>query len=825
MTPIGAQLGIEKETWLSKRDPERRLAAILSADAVGYSRLMAEDEAGTIQTLNAFREAIETLVEQHRGRVVDSPGDNLLAEFPNALDAVQCAVEIQGVLRVRNQSLAENRRMLFRIGLHLGDIRIEGDHIYGDGVNIAARLEGLAQPGGVCVSGEVQRQVENKLDLSFEDLGEQEVKNIPNPVRAYRINLESVSKPVAPKLQPTVRYWARAAGVIILLVALALAVAYFADGIHDEVLAQLSKIRDLKVISRTSVMRYRQEDRPPLPEIAGALGVANILEGSVRLAENRVRITTQLIEAESDAHLWTETYDREFTAANIFSIQSEIATTVADALRATLSPEEQDRLATVPTKNLAAYEAYILGKQRMAKLTSAALAEAVDYFQQAIDLDPKFALAYVGLADGYVWQSIYGGLTPVEILEKAQAAADKALELDDRSGEAYASIGSIKQERGDRDGAEKAYRRALQLSPNYIAALDWYGQFLLQEGQADEALRFHRKAAELDPLSATNLENIGRDLSHMDRSEEALLWFKKALEVDPGYAVGYSSIADHYHFALGRLDEAFIWAAKGASLDRGDPLAPAFLGWLFLDLGDLDRAESWINRSLELGPEGNWPNFSLGLLHLYRNDEAALGYGRRALKKPPFDNWVALNLVRDHELGEGRYAEARALYEKANPELLNEGDPKVIGRNLGAAIDLALVLTKTGEQERADLLLDRSLEEIQTISRLGASGYWIADVLIHALKGDKEKALSTLREAIDEGWRSLWWYFLKRSPNLESLHDEPEFQAMVAEIEADMAAQLARVREMERNGELVLIPAEPTAPSDHASGSSPMDLQ
>jgi tetratricopeptide (TPR) repeat protein len=471
-----------------------------------------------------------------------------------------------------------------------------------------------------------------------------------------------------------------------------------------------------------------------------------------------------------------------------------------------VSAEEQDRLATVPTENLAAYEAYILGKQRMAKLTSAALAEAVDYFQQAIELDPNFALAYVGLADGYVWQSIYGGLAPEEVLEKAQAAADKALELDNQMGEAYASIGSIKQERADFEGAEAAYRRALQLSPNYVSALDWLGQLLIGSGQPDEALKLHRRAAELDPLSATNLENIGVDLSHLGRSDEALVWLKKAIEIDPGYAAGCGSIASHYHFVSGKLDEALVWAAKGVSLDRGDPVNPALLGWLFLDLGDPDKAESWINRSIELGPESFSPNVAVGLLHLYRNDDAALDHGRKVLKKSrstPIR--AALLLLRDHELRAGRYAEARALYEKSFPELLTDG-PEADVIDYFNAINLALVLSKTGEQEQADLLLDRSFQQIQTISRLGLGGYWIADVKIHALKGDKRKALSALRRAIDEGWRSVWWYLLKRDPTLESLHDEPEYQAMVAEIEADMAAQLARVRELERGGEFEPIP-------------------
>jgi TolB-like protein len=582
--------------------------------------------------------------------------------------------------------------------------------------------------------------------------------------------------------------------------------AYFADGIHDEILAQISKIRDIKVISRTSVMRYRGEDKPSSPEIGAALGVANLLEGSVRLAGNRVRITIQLIEAERDAHLWTETYDRELTTANIFSIQSEIANIIADELRATLTPEEKHRLDTVPTENMAAYQAYLLGKQRLAKMTSDSVAEAGDHFQRAIDLDPSFALAYVGLADAYIGQVYVSGLPREELLAKAEAAAGEALKLDDQLGDAYNSLGGIKFARFDARGAEAAYQRALELNPNYAAAYSGYGDLLRRAlGRPEEALALDRKAIELDPLSAEIVSSLGNDLAALGRSDEALALWENALEADPELGI-YDAISFHYWFTLGRLDDAAVWFANGISNDPGDPSRYAFLGWLFLDLGAPDRAESWIYRSLEMGPESRWPNEAMSLLHLYRDDEAALDFVRKIHANYSY-YMFPLVFLRDHALRAGRYSDARALYQEVSPELLNEEAPKIDTEGgFINAIDLALVLSHTGEQERADLLLDRSLQHIQTIPRLSFNGYWIADVMIYALQGEKQKALLALRQAIDEGWRTLWWYYLKYNPNLESLHDEPEFQAMVAEIEADMAEQLERVREMERNGELEPIP-------------------
>jgi tetratricopeptide (TPR) repeat protein len=471
-----------------------------------------------------------------------------------------------------------------------------------------------------------------------------------------------------------------------------------------------------------------------------------------------------------------------------------------------LTPEEQEQLATVPTENLPAYEAYLLGKQRLAKETSEAVVEAIAYFQQATNLDPGFALAYVGLADSYVGQVYLGTLAPEEGLARAQAAVDKALALDDQLGEAYHSLAGIKWERRDYKGAEAMYRRALELNPNYEMAYYYLGD-LLRDGRSEEALALHRKAAELDPLSAGIITSTGWDLESLGRFDDALARYQRAIEVDPGFAQAYTSIGRYYWLVSGQLDEAVVWYAKGISLDPGNPLESAGLGLYFLNLGDPGKAEYWIERSLELGPESENPIFAMQLLHLYLGDEAtALDYARKyhANFSRGLFGWFVL---KNDALRAGRYSEARGLYEKSFPELVNEGDPKIDNSSrYVAAIDLALVLSKTGEQERADLLLDRSLQYIQTLPRLGTYGYWIADVQIYALQGEKQKALAALRQAIDEGWRGYWWYYLKHDPNLESLHDEPEYQAMVAEIEADMAEQLARVREMEKNGELEPIP-------------------
>jgi tetratricopeptide (TPR) repeat protein len=526
-----------------------------------------------------------------------------------------------------------------------------------------------------------------------------------------------------------------------------------------------------------------------------------------------VRITIQFIEAERDAHLWTEIYDRELTAANIFSIQSEIATMVADALRATLTPEEQDRLVAVPTENLAAYEAYLIGKQRLAELTSGSVKQAVDYFQRAVELDPGFALAYVDLADAYVHLADWFSLPQNEMHSKAEVLIERALELDDQLGKAYTVLAHMQNWAKESEDAEAKFRRALELNPNSAMTYFSYGELVRALGRSEEALTLHRKGVELDPLSARLIHQVGMDLDALGRFDEGLSWYEKSFHLGPGYPFNLWSIATHYWWVSRDFGEAIRWFRKTISSDPGDPFNSAYFGRLYMDLGDPDRAERWIHQSIEVIPESFVANQAMSLLHFYRGDQAAgLEYGRIALATVMNGMESALlpvQLIGNHELRAGRTSEARALYKESHPELLFEDAPRVNGWNFRVAIDLAMVLSKTGEQDRADLLLELASLHIETLPRLGWAGYWIADVKIYALRGEKRKALSALRRAIDEGWRSMWWYSLRLDPGLESLHDEPEFQAMVAEIEADMTAQLARVREMERNGELEPIPEIP----------------
>jgi tetratricopeptide (TPR) repeat protein len=417
-------------------------------------------------------------------------------------------------------------------------------------------------------------------------------------------------------------------------------------------------------------------------------------------------------------------------------------------------------------------------------------------------------LGYVGLAEAYVLQVFYSGAPPKETLAKARAAAEQALKLNDQLGEAYNAIAAVKEDTHDYEGAEAAYKRALELNPNHALSYHWYGWMLRNSlGRPEEALELHRRASELDPLSGVMALNVEGDLEALGRFDEAEKWLDKVMELTPDYPDLYRTIGGLRSSVEGRLDEAVVAYTKALSLDPNNISSLITLGFAYLNLGDLSRAEQWIRRSIDLGPESDGANTAMLVLELYRGNEAgALEHARKAIAVNPNSD-VPRTFLRDRALSAGRYAEALALYEKSNPELLSEENPTVDRSNYGEAIELALIFSRAGEQRRADQLLDRSLQQIQRLPRRGGvAGYGIADVQIHAIRGERQKALSALRIAIDEGWRRFWWYDLKHGPSLESLHDEPEFQAMVEEIQADMAAQLARVRDMETNGELEPIP-------------------
>ncbi len=585
--------------------------------------------------------------------------------------------------------------------------------------------------------------------------------------------------------------------------------AYFVDGIHDDLLTHISKIGSIKTISRTSVIQYRGSSKS-IPEIATELGVATVLEGGVQRAGDQVRINVQLIDARTDEHLWAETYDRQLSASNIFSIQTEIAETIAGALRITLSPKEQQRIRAVPTESLAAYEAYLIGKQRQVKRTPESLAEAEEYFRQAVELDPRYALAWVGLADTYMLQVWYSGLPKRENFDKAKVAIDMALELDRDLGEAYASLGALKANMNELEGAEQAYKQALKLSPNYAFAHQRYSFLLGGLGRWEERLVEMETAVRLDPLSTNHRQNYAIFLVESGRVEEALEQFRITLEFDPKYAPAHRLIAAIQWAIFNRLDIAAQGYVKAITLATKAVDLYDWLAIFYLDLGEPERASLLLDRANELEQDPNTTTLAMHLLHVYQQTTEGIAEDARTILADsnlvPHILQLSAAQLRNQALADDRYEDALAVYSKHHTQLLLDDEPVIDRNNYRAAIDLSLVLQIMGDWERASMLLERSNAFIREQSRFSWwRSYWISDVQILALQGRKAEALSALRLATDEGW-PLWWYYLQYDPNLESIRSDPEFQAILAEIKADRSAQMQRIREMEQSGEIETIP-------------------
>ena len=582
---------------------------------------------------------------------------------------------------------------------------------------------------------------------------------------------------------------------------------FFVDGIHDDILTQLTKIGAMKVIARTSVEKFR-DTKLSTKEIGEKLGVTRVLEGSVQRAGDRVRVTAQLIDTASDAHLWAESYDRELTAANIFAIQSEVATSIAAALETTLTAAEMARVSIVPTRNLAAWEAFQLGRQRMARRTAESLADAEHFFQQAIDLDPAFALAYVGLSDSLALQIEHAGAQPDVTLARADAAVATALELDPNLAEAWAASALIRSFRGQYDRADPLYRRSIALNPNYAAAYQRFSRNAGGLGRRDEALAAAEKAVELDPLSAIVNADVGRALMSVGRFDEAADRFRRANEIDPEMPMPYRQMGILGAYVRNRFADAVPLLQRAAALDPDNPILEFYLARLYLDLGDDVEATRVIEAARKRWPDHGAVLMASAELHMNRGEwNATLKESQRLLA---LDSWAVdlddvLRWLRDADLKQGNYQAARLRYAKAYPALLGSTPPTIDGSNWQAAIDVAPVLQAAGDGATAGALLDRAEQFIRTIPRLGVAGYGIADVQLHALRGDKAKALTALREAEKAGWRGPYWrYYRDFDPNLASIRDEPEFKAVFTEIERDMARQRAELAKRPKNAPLDL---------------------
>ena len=471
----------------------RRLAAILAADIAGYSALMGSDEARTVSDLKGHQAVVLPMVGEFGGRVIDTAGDGLLAEFPSVLNAVECAVAIQRKMVERNAAVEPERRMQFRIGINLGDVIYDDDRIFGDGVNVAARLEAIAEPGGICVSGKVHGEIRARIGLAYEDLGDKQLKNIAEPVRVYGIRLDGA--PRHPELalpdKPSIAVlpFQNMSGDP--------EQEYFSDGMTEDLITDLSKVSGLFVIARNSSFAYKGRS-VKVQEIGRDLGVRFVLEGSVRKAGNRVRITAQLIDAGSGGHLWAERFDRDLT--DIFSTQDEVVEKIVGTLAVTLTKGEERRLRQRGTGNLEAYETWLRARALLTRGTRESLVQARAMYRRAIEIDLNFAAPHAGLALAAISEYVSGWAPdPAQALDEAERWARRAVELNDQEPVSHMALGNVLLWRRDHDGALAEFHRMIALDPNFAQGHGATGLALMYAGRAADALEPFAMAMRLDP--------------------------------------------------------------------------------------------------------------------------------------------------------------------------------------------------------------------------------------------------------------------------------------------------------------------------------------
>lgn len=543
--------------------PKRRLAAILCADVQGYSRMMGADDEATLRALKASHEVMRRLVGAHHGRVVNAPGDSVLAEFPSVSDAMACAVAVQAELAKRNAGAPEKERMAFRMGVNLGEVLADGDAIYGDGVNVAARLESLAEGGGICLSGSAREQVSAKLGLAFEDLGEKSVKNIARPVRVYRVAGEAAPARAA----------ARAPSDLPSLAVLPFAnlsgeanEEYFSDGITEDIITDLSKLPGLLVIARNSTFTWKGR-AVDVREVGSQLGVTHVLEGSVRRAGGRVRITAQLLQAASGHHLWAERYDRDF--ADVFAIQDDITREIVAALDVKLVRGEQASAWRRSLPDPQALDAWYRGLDALNKVNREANEEAARRFAEVMRAAPASPLGYLGMAWTQLSAFRYGwSASPPKSLEQAASLAREALRIDERCADAHALLGYHALLAGKHAEAIAAGERSVALDPNHADNIANFGCSCAVGGRPAEAIGLMRRAMRLSPVYPAWYPNILAFAAYACGDYAvAEAAAREGVQRDPGYADCRVLIALACQ-ALGRHDEA---RREAAEVVRRDP--------------------------------------------------------------------------------------------------------------------------------------------------------------------------------------------------------------------------------------------------------------
>jgi adenylate cyclase len=586
-------------------------------DIVGYTALSQRNESLALQRLEENRRILRPVFSEHHGLEVKTIGDAFLVEFSSALESVRCAIAIQRKLDDLRKSTSDNISQV-RIGIHVGDVVHSENDVYGDAVNVASRIEPLADPGGICISNQIFEHVQNKIECPIVSLGRKELKNVQQLTEVYKV--------VTPWDRDAARYRTtlldrqRVAILPITNMSADPSDEYFSDGMTEELISAICTISSLKVISRTSAMKYKGTSRS-IPEIARELNVGSILEGSVRKSGRKVRIRVQLIDACTDEQTWSQTYDRELE--DIFAIQSDIAEQVADALKVKLLSMERKLIEKQYTQDTEAHNLYLKGRFHWHNGTEPELNKAIECFNLAIKRDPKFSLAYVGLADSYIELCSLGCLNLTETFEKAKPLVMKALELDDLVPEAHATLATLLQDYDyDWDSAEKRFKRAIELNPNWSVVCHSYAVHLALRGRFQEAIAQIRHAEELDPFDigihdcAAETYRVANDL------ESAINECKKELEIDPKFVPAYIKLGKSY-LQKSLFAEGVSMMQKAVEISEGSTQSRAYLAYAYGVSGSKDKANSIIKELIEISKKQYVSPFNVALAYSGLGDKEA----------------------------------------------------------------------------------------------------------------------------------------------------------------------------------------------------------
>ena len=553
-------------------------------DMVGYTALGQRNESLSLALVEEQRKLVRPILTRHNGREIKTMGDAFLVEFPNALDGVRCAYDIQRAVKEFNISLPAEKRIHLRVGVHLGDVVENQGDISGDAVNVASRIEPLAEDGGVCLTRQVFDQIMNKFELPLISLGQKTLKNVSSPVEVYMMEMPWEEG----NARRTTRSDRRRIAILPFTnISPDPTDEYFADGMTEELISTMSRIRGLKVIARTSVMGYKGGHKK-VDEVARELDVGTVLEGSVRKAGNRIRITVQLIDSETSEHTWAESYDRELI--DVFAVQTDISTTVAEALKVQLLSDERAAIEKKPTADPEAYTLYLKGRYCWNERTQQSVNKAVGYFEQATRIDPGFALAYAGLADCYNALAGFDWMAPDRAYPLAKGFSMKALEIDEGLAEAHASLAvTLKNQLWDFGSAERELRRAIELRPSYAPAYHWLAGLLGLLGRIEEALSWERRGIEIDPYSPIINTGMADWLAISGKPDEAMRQFQQTIKLDPDY-IPARIWKSELHIVLSEYDAAVEEATKAVEVEKTPP-TELNLAWAYAAAGRRDEAQ------------------------------------------------------------------------------------------------------------------------------------------------------------------------------------------------------------------------------------------